>query len=577
MTGSRPPELPVDPPADLGAGPVTDLGAAPATDPGAGPAPSGGSPRHRLVLGDPTALADAYTRYGARLLAVATAAGKSPAQAAAVARAALAQAWEHPLRFPAGDEALAESLAAAAARLAAGPPARSGRQTRPGEPEPSSPDHSRPTRPSAGPAGDGRADPRAALLAAALARRPAVAAAPAYAASFAAWTAAVDRVLAELSTRDWDRPTGRDGRTPREVIARLAGLDAALAGAIGIPVAGALAQPAADPPTLGSPRVDTASAGAAAVVAAPAGDATEPGVASDWDGAAGLADEGGPGDTDAGTGGTGGTGTTGRTGGAGTTGGAGRTGTARGGRTARGGGTAAGVGTDGQPGRTGPGRAVSYWPAVFWPPVFWPPVLLWRTWHEGARGLCAWLAGREPQAARIPVDAFGWTAPVEDHLTSRMLGTWLDGDAIAATVGVRLPPLDPAELRAALALALDRIRWRPSPEAGPADGPFALTLTAGVPAGSGAAGAATAPAPAGRGGEVVGRWLIGPGRPTLVAADPAADPPLVAEIRLAAVDFCLLAVGRRTPAETAAVTTTLSGHPAAGRALLAGAGGVLPA
>ncbi|MDT3442095.1 MULTISPECIES: hypothetical protein [unclassified Pseudofrankia] len=549
------------------------------------PAAAHASPRHRLVAGDPTALADAYTRHGDRLLAVAAAAGQPPAEAAAVARAVLVEVWEHPLRFPADDAALAETLAAAAGRLAAERSSDADEPARRGRPEPSPgflPDwrqgssriggrgpsrigdgvpagsaepiwevsdlggrdlggqrsgrsgpRSRPARPSAGPAGVDQADPRAALLAAALARRPAVAAAPPFAAPFAAWTAAVDRVLAELSPRDWDRPTGSDGRTPREVVARLAGLDAALAGAIGIPVAGTLAPPAVDTRAQG-----ILSAGLAGATGPGAGTVPDAGTVSDG--------EAGPGDA---------------------------------------GGAAGAPRADGATARPGPGRATSYWPAVFWPPVFWPPVLLWRTWHEGARGLCAWLAGREPESAHIMIDALGWTAPVEDHLTSRVLGTWLDGAALAAAAGVQLPALDVAELSAVTELALHRVRWRTGPEAGLGDGPLALTLIPGDLDGGGpsagpAGGDTGAGGVGGVGGDrvAVGRWLVGPGRPPLAAPDPAAGHPSpAAELRLGVVDFCLLAAGRRTPAETAAAATAVGGDPAAGHALLAGAAGVLPA
>jgi hypothetical protein len=49
-----------------------------------------------------------------------------------------------------------------------------------------------------------------------------------------------------------------------------------------------------------------------------------------------------------------------------------------------------------------------------------------------------------------------------------------------------------------------------------------------------------------------------------------------AEVRIDVVDFCLLATGRRTPAETARVADL--GHaPAAAKALFAAAAGVLPA
>ncbi|MBL7519655.1 hypothetical protein I6A84_16505, partial [Frankia sp. CNm7] len=229
-------------------------------------------------------------------------------------------------------------------------------------------------------------------------------------------------------------------------------------------------------------------------------------------------------------------------------------------------------------------RPAAYWPAVFWPPVFWPPVLLWRTWHEGARGLCAWLAGREPESARLPVDALGWTAPVEDHLTSRMLGTWLDGGALADVAGVRLPALEPAELRAVTGLALGRVRAA----AGVTGGVLALTLTsaiardgAGPPGGALDRGLAPGTAALGQrapsGDAVVARWRVGPGREPAAAPDRAADPPVVAEVCLDVVDFCLLAAGRRTPAETAALAVTVAGDPAASRALIAGAAGVLPA
>ncbi|WP_045875308.1 hypothetical protein [Pseudofrankia sp. DC12] len=459
----------------------------------------------RLATGDPTALADAYTRFSAALLAAA--AGHPDADRAAAVRSVLARLWEHPLRFPAEDDELAAALAAATRQYVAEQPARGARHV-----ETRGPGPARRPRPRlrglltgpAGPLDDDGADPRVELLATALAYRPAAAATPPYAAPFAAWTATVDRVLAELSVLDWDRPTGHDGRTPREVVARLAGLDAALAAAIGIPVAGALAQ---------------AGSGPAAEGIASASPAAAPGPRA-----------GGP----------------------------------------------TGGGRPEGPAVGAPAvRPAAYWPAVFWPPVFWPPVLLWRTWHEGARGLCAWLAGREPEAARTPVDVFGWTAPVEDHLTSRMLGTWLDGAAIAAAAGVRLPPLRAAELHAATRLALGRVRWLGGPDGAGGDlGPLRLTLTRVGPAGR-AAGGRTG------GAAVVGRWLVGPGREPLAVPEAALDGPAGAqlpgaEVRLDVVDFCLLATGRRGAAETAA-DAVLAASPVAGRALLTGVAAVLPA
>ncbi|ADP82760.1 hypothetical protein [Pseudofrankia inefficax] len=492
MTGSRGAAVPADPPALGGAG-VADL--------------SG-----RLAAGDPTALADAYTRFSDRLLEVA--AGHAQADGAAAVRAVLARLWEHPLRYPAGDDALAAALDAATSQYVAEQPARGAERVEVRGPGPARRPRPRLPGPLTGPtrsADDDAADPRVELLATALAYRPAVAATPPYAAPFAAWTATVDRVLAELSVLDWDRPTGHDGRTPREVVARLAGLDAALATAIGIPVAGALAQPGADPAAEGIVPAMARQAGSGATAGRQAGPA--------------------------------------------------------------GAGTGGGARPDGVVGGSAPVRPAAYWPAVFWPPVFWPPVLLWRTWHEGARGLCAWLAGREPEAAKTPVDAFGWTAPVEDHLVSRMLGTWLDGSAIAAAAGVRLPALRATELRAATRLALGRVRWPGGPDgAGSDPAPLTLALTRVDPTGQPAAGRPG-------GAVVVGRWLVGPGRePLALPSDGPAgsQPPPGGEVCLDVVDFCLLATGRRGPVETAA-DGVLTASPAAGRALLAGMAAVLPA
>ncbi|MBL7550660.1 hypothetical protein I6A60_22705 [Frankia sp. AgB1.9] len=253
MTGSRGAAVPADPPALGGAG-VADL--------------SG-----RLAAGDPTALADAYTRFSGRLLEVA--AGHAQADGAAAVRAVLARLWEHPLRYPAGDDALAAALAVATSQYVAEQPARGAERVEVRGPGPARRPRPRLPGPVTGPtrsADDDAADPRVELLATALAYRPAVAATPPYAAPFAAWTATVDRVLAELSVLDWDRPTGHDGRTPREVVARLAGLDAALATAIGIPVAGTLAQPGPDPAADGIvPAVARQAGAATAGQAGPAG------------------------------------------------------------------------------------------------------------------------------------------------------------------------------------------------------------------------------------------------------------------------------------------------------------------
>lgn len=617
-TGSRPPELPADPPAGFGAAPAH---AGPRT--AGGQAVTGGQPAdaalpssYRLLVGDPTALADAYTRHGDRLLTAATAAGRPPMEAATVARAVLVDAWEHPLQYPAGDEAFVDALAAEATRLATERPAGDGGAARRGRPEPARRPRVRPARPVAGPAGADQADPRAALLGAALARRPAVAAAPPYAAPFAAWIAAVDRVLAELGPRDWDRPTAADGRTPREIVARLAGLDAALAGAIGIPVAGGPTHQSADTGAQGTlragigltgptpqpagPAAEASSAAATSAAVTSAAEtsatvtsavetsavetsATETGPTEATDSAVALRTSTPPGTAAAAV-----TAAVPRAVGA-ASGAAPMDGSSDASSE-----TVDAVGmrrADERAARARPARSASYWPAVFWPPVFWPPVLLWQTWHEGARGLCAWLAGRESGAARVPVDALGWTAPVEDHLVSRMLGTWLDGRALASAVGVRFPELGVAELRAATALALHRIRWRTGPGSAPADGPLMLTLTTADPAADVLdAGLATS-SPAGdevadqgvgaRPGadrrSVVGQWLVGPGRSPREVADPVDAQPPVAELRLDVVAFCLLAAGRRSPMETAAGATAVRGDPAAGHAALAGAAGVLPA
>jgi len=499
MTGPRPSEPPAIPPARGGAEARALSG--------------------RLLAGDPTALADAYARFAGPLADASPAAGPAggavagcaagppPAAALAAARAALARLWEHPLRFPAGDDELAGALAALTGRLAAEQPARG--PTGPGARGRAR----RQLRGQRGPQADGpELDPRAELVAMALAARPAAAAAPSYAAPFAAWTAAVDRVLAELTVLDWDRPTGRDGRTPREVVARLAGLDAAVAAAVGIPVAGSLARSLPDTPAEGIVR-----AGARPVtVAAEPAFAVDPrdGGASDDDGQAGP----------------------------------------DGGAVSRRG--------------AGGGRS-AYWPAVFWPPVFWPPVLLWRTWHEGARGLCAWLAGREPETAAKPLDALGWTGSIEDHLTGRMLGTWLDGHAIAATAGLRLPSLGPAELGAVTRLALGRARWAPGPDALGRHLPVTLALTHAGPAAAGPADA------------VAGRWLAGPGLAPVdlprAATPPAETPPAGTEVSLDVVDFCLLVTGRLSAAEAARSAFPCGADRGAGGALLAGLAAVLPA
>jgi DNA-directed RNA polymerase specialized sigma24 family protein len=488
VTGSPGPELPDRTPAGLGAGGAT-AGAAPADATSA----RGTAARlwPRLVAGDPTALADAYDRYADRLHTVARATA-SPADAAAVVRATFVRLWEHPLGYPAGDDDLAAALAAVTRRLAA-------ERAAPGTAERAR------RRPAAGPpVGVTGADPRAALLASALAHRPATAATPAYAAPFAAWTAVVDRVLAELRIRDWDRPTGDDGRTPREVVARLAGLNAALAAAIGIPVARTLARAGADTPAQGIIRAGVSLSGGAVgdPVAGPPRAET-----------AGRAARPGPGGT----------------------------------------------------------RSASLWPAVVWPPLVWPPVLLWRTWHDGARGLCAWLAGREPSTAGLSVDALGWTAPVADHLTARLLGTWIDGGTLAAAAGVPIPPLGLPELRAATHLALGRLR-EPNGPAG-AVRPLLLTLTYrdGLPGRPGPAAAGPAPG-AGRTASVLGSWPV-----SLGGAEASQEPTGPgAEVCVDAVDFCLLATGRRTPAETAQVADL--GHvPAAAHALFTAAAGVLPA
>jgi hypothetical protein len=481
----------------------------PRSEPPAGPSARLGSARlsGRLIGGDPTALADAYTRFAGRLLPLAAGHGDP----GGVVRAVLARLWEHPLRYPAGDDELAEALAAATSQQAVEQPPR-GAALEPGDAVAGRRAPSRGLR-ATGPTAAGGQDPRADLLATALAFRPAVAAAPPYAAPFAAWAATVDRVLAELTVLDWDRPTGRDGRTPREVVARLAGLDAALTAAIGIPVAGALA--VSDTPAEGIVR---AGGRPASAVAAEGASAASPAAAD-----------------------------------------------APGGKS-----------TGAAPGRAPTaGRAGSYWPAVFWPPVFWPPVLLWRTWHEGARGLCAWLAGRAGDTARAPVDALGWTATLEDHLTGRMLGTWLDGHAIAAVAGVRLPPLGAGELDAAARLALGRARWPAARDAGPLT--LTLTLTGPGPAAGGR------PAPA-----VAGRWSVGPSQEPLALPQPqsdslaadrrsAADLPGGPGVRLDVVDFCLLVTGRRGAAETGREAVVIGCDPARGRALLAGMAAVLPA
>ncbi|MBX6388000.1 MAG: hypothetical protein IRZ08_03180, partial [Frankia sp.] len=236
---------------------------------GADSVETGGSALHRrLVTGDPTALADAFARFGDELRATAdlTHTGQ---QATDLVREALAQLWEHPLLFPAEPAALAERLRQLVGELAA----QDGQAAGGGLGPAAGPVESR--RRGTGPRGQGRGragqaplpdltDPVAALLAAALARRPAAAAAPPYAAGFAACAAAVDRVLAGLTQQDWDRAAavgdisaapggnGHGGkRTTREVLARLAGLDGAVAAAIGIPAAAALPWAAAARPALG--------------------------------------------------------------------------------------------------------------------------------------------------------------------------------------------------------------------------------------------------------------------------------------------------------------------------------------
>ena len=500
MTGPRPSEPPAIPPARGGAEARTLSG--------------------RLLAGDPTALADAYARFAGPLAdaspAVGPATGRAasprPAAALAAARAALARLWEHPLRFPASDDELAAALGVLTGRLAAEQPAR-------GPTEPGAQGRARrqlrggPGRRADGP----EVDPRAELVAIALAARPAAAAAPPYAAPFAAWTAAVDRVLAELTVLDWDRPSSRDGRTPREVVARLAGLDAAVAAAIGIPIAGSLARSLPDTPAEGIVRAGARPA----AVAEPALAVVDP---RDTD----VSDDG---------------------------------------RAWPDGGARAGAGG----GRRGAGGGRSaYWPVVFSPPVFWPPVLLWRTWHEGARGLCAWLAGREPETAVKPLDALGWTGSIQDHLTSRMLGTWLDGHAIAAAAGLRLPSLGPAELGAVTRLALGRARWATGPDAlGQRHLPVTLALTHADPVGAGPAVA------------VAGRWLAGPG---LEPVDlPRASTPLAqtapagTEVSLDVVDFCLLVTGRLPAAEATRDAIPCGAEPGAAGALLAGLAAVLPA